>query len=108
MNAMTRIRMANSEIEEKVSPMDMSSPDSHKSFAEEVTKSLGTFSLSEDSQTYVVDSNKRKGKLEDDSLDEISSGEMSSASLGNSSHISQNVSEYWDEVWGTELKIPNN
>merc|ERR1719232_1229239 len=97
MNAMTRIRMANSEIEEKVSPMDMSSPDSNKSFAEEVTKSLGTFSLSEDSQTYVVDSNKRKGKLEDDSLDEISSGEMSSASLGNSSHISQNVSEYWDE-----------
>jgi len=97
MNAMTRIRMANSEIEEKVSPMDMSSPDSNKSFAEEVTKSLGTFSLSEDSQTYVVDSNKRKGKLDDDSLDEISSGEMSSASLGNSSHISQNVSEYWDE-----------
>lgn len=97
LNAMTRVRMTNSEIEEKVSPMDMSSPDSHKSFAEEVTKSLGTFSLSEDSQTYVVDSYKRKGKLEDDSLDEISSGEMSSASIGNSSHISQNVSEYWDE-----------
>ena len=102
MNAITRIRMANSEIEEKVSPMDMSSPDSHKSFAEEVTKSLGTFSLSEDSQTFLVDSNKRKGKLEDDSLDEISSGEMSSASLGNSSHISQNVSEYWDEVSSIE------
>ena len=98
MNAMTGIRVANSEIEEKVSPMDLSSPDSHKSFAEDVTKSLGTFSLSEDSQTFIVDSYKRKEKIEDDSLDEISSGEMSSASLGNSSHISQNVSEYWDEV----------
>ena len=59
---------------------------------------LNTSIVLDHTQTYVVDSNKRKGKLEDDSLDEISSGEMSSASLGNSSHISQNVSEYWDEV----------
>lgn len=92
----TRTRVASSEIEEKVSPMDVSSPDSNKSFAEEVTSSLGAFSLSEDSQTC-IDSYNRKGKLAIDSLDEISSGEMSSASLGNESQVSQNVSEYWDE-----------
>ena len=84
--AMTRIRMDNFEIEDKLSPMDISSPDSLKSFAEEVNKSLGTFSLSEDSQTCIVNSFKRKC-LEDDSLDEISSGEMSSASIENSSNI---------------------
>merc|ERR1711970_596047 len=54
------------------------------------------FSLSEYSQTYIVDSFKRKG-LEEDSLDEISSGEISSVSIDTSSNISQNVSEYWDE-----------
>ena len=97
--AMTRLRTDDFEIEDKLSPMDISSPDSLKSFAEDVNKSLGTLSLSEDSQTCIVDSFKRKC-LEHDSLDEISSGEMSSASIENASNISQNVSEYWDEVGG--------
>ena len=65
------------DVEEKVSPMDLSSPDSHKSFAEEVTQSLGTFSLSEDSTTFIAETQTQR-RNEEDSLDEISSGEMSS------------------------------
>lgn len=94
MKAMTRMRGLE-DVEEKVSPMDLSSPDSHKSFAEEVTQSLGTFSLSEESTTFIAETPAKRN--EEDSLDEISSGEMSSGSFGNSSHISQNVSEFWDE-----------
>ena len=85
--------------EEKLSPMDVSdisSPDSHKSLSEAVTNSISAFSLSEDSLTYIVDC---KPKKEDDSLDEISSGEISSESEGQASHVSsQNISDYWDEV----------
>ena len=85
--------------EEKLSPMDVSdisSPDSLKSLSEAVTNSISAFSLSEDSLTYIVDC---KPKKEDDSLDEISSGEISSESEGQASHVSsQNISDYWDEV----------
>jgi len=92
LNAMTRMR---GEMSEKNSPMDISSPDSQNSFAGTVTQSLGKCSLSEESHTFVGEPCPRRH--ESDSLDEISSGEMSSGSLGNSSHISQHVSEFWDE-----------
>jgi len=86
------------QLEEKLSPMDVSdvsSPDSHKSISEEVTRSIGAFSLSEDSLTYIVDC---KPKIEiDDSLDEISSGEISSDTDEHGSHVSQNISEFWDD-----------
>ena len=95
LNAMNLMRTGDCDLEEKTSPMDVSSPDSHKSFGE-LTQSLGTFSLSEESVTFVAEP--RRQPEEEDSLDEISSGEMSSGSLGNSSHISHNVSEFWDEV----------
>ena len=79
---------------------DVSSPDSHKSISEEVTRSIGAFSLSEDSLTYIVDC---KPKIEiDDSLDEISSGEISSDTDEHGSHVSQNISEFWDDVSVTE------
>jgi len=94
LNAMNLMRTGDCDLEEKTSPMDVSSPDSHKSFGE-LTQSLGTFSLSEESVTFVAEP--RRQPEEEDSLDEISSGEMSSGSLGNSSHISHNVSEFWDE-----------
>lgn len=83
-----------SSLEEKLSPMDVSdvsSPDSQKSISEEVTQSMSSFSLSEDSLTYIVDC---RAKPEEDSLDEISSGEISSGSEG---HVSQNISDFWDE-----------
>jgi len=83
-------------MEEKLSPMDVSevsSPDSQKSLGEEVTQSTSLFSLSEDSLTYIVDC---RPKTEEDSLDEISSGEISSGSELES-HVSQNISEFWDE-----------
>lgn len=92
LNAMTRMRAGDHVLAEKISPMDLSSPDSQKSFADEVTKSIGTVSLSEESATFVAEP---CSKRQEDSLDEISSGEMSSG--GNSSHISQHVSEFWDE-----------
>ena len=85
-----------SSLEEKLSPMDVSdvsSPDSQKSISEEVTQSISSFSLSEDSLTYIVDC---RAKPEEDSLDEISSGEISSGSEGDS-HVSQNISDFWDE-----------
>ena len=87
--------------EEKLSPMDVSdisSPDSHKSLSEDVTKSMSSFSLSEDSLTYIVDC--RPKTEENDSLDEISSGEISSGCEGQRSRVSssQNISDYWDEV----------
>lgn len=84
------------ELEEKLSPMDVSdvsSPDSHKSISDEVTQSISSFSLSEDSLTYIVDC---RARPEEDSLDEISSGEISSSSE-QESHVSQNISEFWDE-----------
>jgi len=95
LTAMTRMRGADCDVEEKVSPMDLSSPDSNKSFAEDVTTSLGTCTTSGEAATCVpaMDAKTRA----DDSLDEISSGEMSSGSGGNLSRISQNVSEFWDE-----------
>ena len=85
-----------SSLEEKLSPMevsDVSSPDSHKSISEEVTQSISSFSLSEDSLTYIVDC---RAQPEEDSLDEISSGEISSGSERDS-HVSQNISDFWDE-----------
>jgi len=85
-----------SSLEEKLSPMDVSdvsSPDSQKSLSEEVTQSMSSFSLSEDSLTYIVDC---RAKPEEDSLDEISSGEISSSSERDS-HVSQNISDFWDE-----------
>merc|ERR1719322_1817816 len=99
------------QLEEKLSPMDISdisSPDSHKSISEELTRSIGSFSLSEDSLTYIVDCQPKNsvdgaGAIPsivvdgDDSLDEISSGEISSESEGRHSHVSHNISEYWDD-----------
>jgi len=85
-----------SSLEEKLSPMDvseLSSPDSNKSLPEEVAQSNSLFSLSEDSLTYIVDC---RARPEEDSLDEISSGEISSGSE-RESHVSQNISEFWDE-----------
>ena len=85
-----------SSLDEKLSPMevsDVSSPDSQKSLSEEVTQSISSFSLSEDSLTYIVDC---RAKPEEDSLDEISSGEISSSSERDS-HVSQNISDFWDE-----------
>jgi len=73
-----------------------------------LTRSIGAFSLSEDSLTYIVDC-QAKNSVDgagavpsivveaDDSLDEISSGEISSESEGRSSHVSHNISEYWDD-----------
>ena len=95
LNAMTLMRVADScNVEEKVSPMDLSSPDSNKSFTEDtMTQTLG--SMSEESPPCIPVIEVRRGE---DSLDEISSGEMSSGSTGNLSRISHNVSEFWDEV----------
>ena len=97
LNAMTLMRVADScNVEEKVSPMDLSSPDSNKSFTEDtMTQTLGTPSRSEESPPCIPVIEVRRAE---DSLDEISSGEMSSGSTGNLSRISHNVSEFWDEV----------
>ena len=97
LNAMTRMRVADCNAEEeKVSPMDLSSPDSNKSFTEDtLTQTLGTPSRSQESPPCIPVIEVRKAE---DSLDEISSGEMSSGSTGNLSRISHNVSEFWDEV----------
>ena len=107
LTAMTRMqgdRLADSvgEVEEKISPMDcVSSPDSLKSFAEDVKVSLGTVSVSEESFTRVQGaSGGDKGPEQElgvtgrgqDSLDEISSGEMSDGSF------CAGVQEFWDEV----------
>ena len=95
------------QVEEKLSPMDISdisTPDSHKSISDDVTRSIGAFSLSEDSLTYIVDCKPKKQVDVDDSLDEISSGEISSDSDGQASHVSHNISEYWDDVSISEIK----
>jgi hypothetical protein len=86
LNAMTRIRC--DMVQEKASPMDISSPDSHKSLTEDLTATLGTFSISEESPTRGPVAETRG---QPDSLDEISSGEMSDQS------VSQNVSEFWEQ-----------
>ena len=96
LNAMTLMRVADCNAEEKVSPMDLSSPDSNKSFTEDtMTQTLGTPSRSTESPPCIPVIEVRRAE---DSLDEISSGEMSSGSTGNLSRISHNVSEFWDEV----------
>ena len=99
--------------QEKLSPMDVSdisSPDSHKSISEELTVSMtsSAFSLSEDSLTYIVRASGAKDEVrevreEEDSLDEISSGEISEEERGvesedRQSNVSQNLSELWDDV----------
>jgi len=95
LNAMTLMRVADCNAEEKVSPMDLSSPDSNKSFTEDtMTQTLGTPSRSTESPPCIPVIEVRRAE---DSLDEISSGEMSSGSTGNLSRISHNVSEFWDE-----------
>merc|ERR1719362_575198 len=98
--------------QEKLSPMDVSdisSPDSHKSISEELTVSMtsSAFSLSEDSLTYIVRASGAKDEVrevreEEDSLDEISSGEISEEERGaesedRQSNVSQNLSELWDD-----------
>ena len=96
LNAMTLMRVADCNVEEKVSPMDLSSPDSNKSFTEDtMTQTLGSPSRSTESPPCIPIIEVRRAE---DSLDEISSGEMSSGSTGNLSRISHNVSEFWDEV----------
>merc|ERR1719458_2171277 len=95
LNAMTLMRVADCNAEEKVSPMDLSSPDSNKSFTEDtMTQTLGSPSRSTESPPCIPIIEVRRTE---DSLDEISSGEMSSGSTGNLSRISHNVSEFWDE-----------
>ena len=95
LNAMTLMRVADCSVEEKVSPMDLSSPDSNKSFTEDSTMTQTLGSISEESPLCIPVIEVRRAE---DSLDEISSGEMSSESTGNLSRISHNVSEFWDEV----------
>ena len=74
------------EVKEVVSPMDtVSSPENEN-------RSHG---VSEDSNTCVFFPD---GGNEDDSLDEVSSGEMSSDARGRVSHISSLGPEFWDEV----------
>ena len=103
------LRKLQMEDQEKLSPMDVSdisSPDSHKSISEDLTVSMGgAFSLSEDSLTYIVDCRARDEarREEGDSLDEISSGEISEDNAGaesedRQSNVSQNLSELWDDV----------
>ena len=75
--------------------MDLSSPDSNKSFTEDSTMTQTLGSISEESPPCIPVIEVRRAE---DSLDEISSGEMSSGSTGNLSRISHNVSEFWDEV----------
>ena len=88
---------------------DISSPDSHKSISEDLTVSMTSstgFSLSEDSLTYIVRASGTKEEVrreEEDSLDEISSGEISEEERGaesedRQSNVSQNLSELWDDV----------
>ena len=78
--------------------MDLSSPDSNKSFTEDtMTQTLGSQSRSDEQLAPCVVPLIEVRRAED-SLDEISSGEMSSGSTGNLSRISHNVSEFWDEV----------
>ena len=99
LNAMTLMRVADScNVEEKVSPMDLSSPDSNKSFTEDTM----TQTRSEESPPCIPVIEVRRAE---DSLDEISSGEMSSGSTGNLSRISHNVSEFWDEVQLKKSKL---
>ena len=95
LNAMTLMRVADCNVEEKVSPMDLSSPDSNKSFTEDSTMTQTLGSISEESPPCIPVIEVRRAE---DSLDELSSGEMSSGSTGNLSRISHNVSEFWDEV----------
>ena len=104
------LRKLQLEDQEKLSPMDVSdisSPDSHKSISEAMTVSMGgAFSLSEDSLTYIVDCRAKEEEVrreEGDSLDEISSGEISEDNAGEESedrqsNVSQNLSELWDDV----------
>ena len=107
------LRKLQMEDQEKLSPMDVSdisSPDSHKSISEELTVSMSSsaFSLSEDSLTYIVRASGAKEEVrevreEEDSLDEISSGEISEEERGaesedRQSNVSQNLSELWDDV----------
>merc|ERR1719234_1100872 len=97
---MTLMRVADHDCnveEEEVTPMDLSSPDSNKSFTEDSTMTLKTLgSISEESNPPCIVPVIEVRRAED-SLDEISSGEMSSGSEGNLSRISHNVSEFWDE-----------
>ena len=101
------LRKLQMESQEKLSPMDVSdisSPDSHKSLSEDLTAVGMGYSLSEDSLTYIVDCRAREVvKEEGDSLDEISSGEISEDNAGaesedRQSNASQNLSELWDNV----------
>ena len=101
LNAMTLMRVADCNTgEEKVSPMDLSSPDSNKSFTEDttMTQTLGTPSTGSEETSPPCIPVIEVRRAAEDSLDEISSGEMSSGSTGNLSRISHNVSEFWDEV----------
>ena len=99
LNAMTLMRVADCDVEEKVSPMDLSSPDSNKSFTEDtMTQTLGSPSRSTTESPVPCIPVIEVRRADEDSLDEISSGEMSSGSEGNLSRISHNVSEFWDEV----------
>ena len=96
--------------QQQLSPMDVSV----SSVSSPAPAPSHAFSLSEDSLTCIVgcrpahsaEAGSRPGaeaEAEADSLDEISSGEMSEDSAvsgGRASAASQNISEFWDDVSG--------
>ena len=95
--------------QQQLSPMDVS-VSSVSSVSSPAPATSHAFSLSEDSLTCIVgcrpahsaEAGSRPG-AEADSLDEISSGEISEDSAvsgGRASAASQNISEFWDDVSG--------
>jgi len=88
-----RVQLSHTESMATVSPMEISSPDSLIGYAINDPNVLGD---SEDNTCFAKIYNKTTVGNNDESLDDISSGEISSDSLGKS-NTSQTTSDYWDE-----------